>query len=56
MNNLSYLRKSMPFTWKIMKIAAVWRHAILVYSLYGCTLKADEEMYKHIKIDNKVYD
>jgi hypothetical protein len=47
--------KPYPTIWKFMRDAAYLRHAMLVYGTLGVNKYAHDEMYKHMKLVDKVY-
>jgi hypothetical protein len=53
MNWLLYVS---PIYWFLMRSAAVARHAALVYSVYGDTPYAEEQMLQHLRLVETVYD
>jgi hypothetical protein len=47
--------KPYPELWRFMRDAAYFRHAMLVYGMMGCNKYAHQEMYKHMRLVDKVY-
>ena len=55
MLNMKSIKKDNPFLFNVLREAAIWRHAALVYGTMGCNDKAHREMFEHMKVVDSVY-
>jgi hypothetical protein len=55
MLNMKSIKKNNPILYSLLREAAIWRHAALVYGTMGINKQAHREMYEHMKVVDKVY-